>query len=76
MIIYTDAPVEYDYHYTVELDPAVGTLRNGRTVRKVDITDEYRGENYQIPRYASGLCIRLTQAEFDQWVADGLIVAT
>lgn len=55
MYVYTNAPVDYDYSYMVE----IGELRlhgNPDTVFRILFTeDEYRAENYQIPRYESGL---------------------
>jgi len=82
MIIYTDAPIAYDYGHTVELDPVAGRLvNNGNPVREVEITAETEDwtiylTQYQCGRYASGLYIRLTQEEFDEWVDGEMIVRT
>jgi len=63
-IRYTDAPEAYDYWYVRTLE--MRTLRSpilskGRTWRKIEVHDLNRFNNFQVPRYNSGL--RLTSEE-------------
>lgn len=54
MIWYTNAPESYDYSYV----ETIGTLKVGKTEwRKIKVTDDYRFENFQTPRYNSGLYV-------------------
>lgn len=46
---YTNAPKDYDYPYV----ETVAHIGNGW--RKIKVTDIYLFENYQKPRYASGM---------------------
>lgn len=72
-IVFTTAPVEYDYSTTIELDSCVATTKDGRkTYRKVEI-DESVGV-IQLHRYESGLYNAVRQSEFDKLVSYGLVI--
>lgn len=64
MIIYTTAPVDYDYWYMEEI--AVYHSSHGSKWRVLETEDEYRATNYQIPRYNSGLYPAYTAEEFEE----------
>lgn len=69
VLFYTDAPIDYDYWYTKEIESCVGMTNCvfSKPVRLVDITDEVRGKGYQIPRYQSGLYFVCDQ---ETWAAE------
>ena len=73
MIIYTNAPKDYDYWYVEELDPDVGRLTSGidtdKPVRKLDIPIE-RVEG-QCMRYQSGLYPGLREEQWEEWLQLG-----
>ena len=59
-IRYTDAPEAYDYWYvrTLEmrtLKPRAPFVPKGKTWRKIEVQDLNRFNNFQVPRYDSGL---------------------
>lgn len=62
MIIYTNAPPEYDYPYMEQ----IGTITDasGRVWRKLFTQDEYRCTNFQLPRYGSGLYVGCSEEVF------------
>lgn len=61
--VYTDAPIAYDYpSITTEVDPDAGSLRNGKTLRAVEI--EATRAKGQIMRYGSGLHVAYTHGDF------------
>ena len=72
MIIYTNAPSDYDYWYVTELDPDVGRFNSGmdkdKPVRKLDIKASETVIQGQRDRYSSGLYASLTQEQFDEWL--------
>ena len=73
MIYYTNAPKDYDYGCTDELDPDVGRLTSGmdqdKPVRKIDIRgdDGWHAET-QIMRNSSGLFPTLTEEQWAEWL--------
>lgn len=62
MIVYTTAPQDYDYGYMEEIGTHVATT--GTEFRVLIAHDEWRCENFQIPRYRSGLYPAYTLNEF------------
>jgi hypothetical protein len=72
MIIYTNAPEDFDYHYVTELDPDVGRFTSGmdtdKPVRKLEINAPDWQIQHQRDRYSSGLYPSLTQEQFDEWL--------
>lgn len=62
MIVYTNAPEAYDYSYMVEIHRE--DVRNS-TWRTLEVHDEWRFENFQLPRYHSGLYSVIR--DFDQY---------
>lgn len=75
MIRFTNAPEAYDYSYVETIHPEVAWLNvgNARAIRAVRVTDEYRWENFQAPRYGSGLYLSWTPAELKENVEAGLV---
>jgi hypothetical protein len=71
-IFYTNAPKDYDYGCTDELDPDVGRLTSGmdqdKPVRKIDIRGDGWHAETQIMRNSSGLYPTLTEEQFEEWV--------
>lgn len=51
---WTTAPAEYDYPLCVERTGRKGKWRDC-TVEEIRVLDQYRFENFQVPRYGSGL---------------------
>ena len=62
MYIVTNAPKNYDYSYMTEVGTI--TLTNGKEYRILKSGDQYRCENFQIPRYGSGLYVGTTLENF------------
>ena len=78
MIIYTNAPSDYDYQYVTELDANVGNFNSGmdkdRPVRKLDIDAPEWQVQHQRDRYSSGLYPALAPSEVIEWIAHGFFV--
>jgi hypothetical protein len=55
VLYYTDAPVDYDYPYTTEIESCVGMTNCGfsKPVRLVNLDEDRK--DFQIGRYQSGL---------------------
>lgn len=66
VIIYTTASSDYDWFGTTELAANVGTTKNGKTIRKVEI-DKSRAD-VQCDRYSSGLHMRADETEWKKLV--------
>jgi hypothetical protein len=65
MIIYTNAPKEYDWvRWTTELHNHVATDRNDHPIRRVSIEETHA--EAQRMRYGSGLFFSLEQTQFDE----------
>lgn len=62
MIVVTNAPREYDYYYMKEVGEI--HLTNGKRYRILRSEDQYRTENFQIPRYGSGMYVGTTLENF------------
>ena len=62
MIVYTTAPSDFDYWYMKQT--GTYTASDGKEYRVLETSDEYRCNEYQIPRYWSGLYPALTEEEF------------
>ena len=62
MYIVTNAPKDYDYGYMSEVGTM--TLTNGSEYRILKTEDTFRCENFQIPRYGSGLYVGTTLENF------------
>ncbi len=71
VIIYTTATSDYDWFGTTELAANVGTTRNGKTIRKVEI--EKSRADAQCGRYASGLHMAADETEWKKLVGYGLV---
>lgn len=78
MIFYTNAPKDYDYGCTDELDPDVGRLTSGmdqeKPVRKIHIRGDGWHAETQIMRNSSGLYPTLTEEQFEEWVEAGFLI--
>lgn len=78
MIFYTNAPKEYDYGCTDELDPDVGRLTSGmdqdKPVRKLDIRGDGWHAETQIMRNSSGLYPTLTEEQYEEWLEAGFLI--
>lgn len=60
MIIFTNAPADYDYSYMEDTGRRVHIQgMGGLPYRELIVHDEYRFANFQVPRYNSGLYIVL-----------------
>lgn len=71
--IYTTAPAACDGFSTVTIDEVAGTDKyNGKVYRRVEM--QRRDLDWQSQRYGSGMCVVLSQSQFDEWVKSGLIV--
>jgi hypothetical protein len=70
-IIYTTASSDYDWFGTTELAANVGTTKNGKTIRKVEI--ETSRLDAQCGRYGSGLHMAADEAEWMKLVGYGLV---
>jgi hypothetical protein len=66
VIIYTTAPSDYDWSFTTELAANVGTTKNGKTIRKVEI--QKNRADAQCDRYSSGLHMRADETEWAKLV--------
>lgn len=76
--IYTDAPVDYDYHNcTIEVCRDIASTRRGKKLVRL-VLIERNQENLQCGRYGSGLHMSLHQEDFDREIANekyGLVVS-
>ena len=74
--LYTNAPAAYDYGVEVEADTGY-RLNSGcdqdKPLRLIEVADEWRA-GIQKDRNLSGLYPTLTEAEFEQWIADEFLV--
>jgi hypothetical protein len=72
--VVTQAPKDYDYGWSKEVNPNFGVDHRGRTLRLVEIPKEYHGG--QMMRYGSGLhfCCILGTVEYYKEVEAGYIL--
>lgn len=69
MKIYTNAPNEYDYNYTLTLFDDIAKATTGlnqNPYRVVDVPDEFA--HYQCERYSSGMYNAVTEEQFNELV--------
>lgn len=69
-IIYTTAPVDYDWGWTKVLADNVAVTDRGESIRKVEVEDDYHAD-CQYKRYCSGNYFTRTPQEFDKEVRAG-----
>ena len=72
MLAFTNAPESYDYWYVKTVDTVKD--RFGKDWRLIEVSDSYRFENFQIPRYGSGLRQAFTAKDKDSLEYLGLTV--
>jgi len=70
MLAYTNAPECYDYWYVKTLKTLVD--KDGKDWRLLEVSDESRFENFQRPRYGSGLKQSFTEEDADEITYRGL----
>jgi len=68
---YTNAPKEYDYHYTSTVEDGIKDSF-GKEWRLVKYEDRYRFDRFQTPRYQSGLKQVITMAQAKELEIYGL----
>jgi hypothetical protein len=71
-IIFTTAPADYDWFFTIEIAAHVGTTANGKAVRKVEI--EAGRVEEQCDRYASGCHMAVDETEWRKLIEHKLAI--